>query len=263
MTLVVGFVANDRAVMAADSQGTEADGTRSVVDKIWCERGLLFGYAGTQAVRDNLKEAIAYRLSSATPGELQDRKVVEQKICGVSKTVLEAMYANYVSDIGERPKDALGGQLLVMGCGANSEGHWLLEVDRDNTPTYYTEPGFHAAGSGSPAAQITMALLQSYVPQELSLRQLQALAYRTVSASVRVLAQYVSEPIAVWTCDGKGSFVQATNTEIQDIGGLIEAWLTVERESILSVEPPDDDGEDKPPLPAPPEAGAQSSVKTV
>jgi 20S proteasome alpha/beta subunit len=252
MTLVVGFVANDRAVMAADSQGTEADGTRRIVEKIWCERQLLFGYAGPQAIRDNLQLLIAQRLASATEGDVRDAKTVESMVCGVSKLVLESMYANYVSDTGERPKSALGGQLLVMGCDADNRGHWLLEIDQDNTPTFHTEDGFHAAGSGSPAAQVTMALLESYVPQELTLRQLQALAHRTVSASVRVLANYLSEPIVIWSCDGHGGFVKATDSQLLDVQRLVDAWLTVERESIRRVERPEAE-ETKPPLPSPPE----------
>jgi len=251
MTLVVGFVADDRAVMVADSQGTEADGTRTRVEKIWCDHGLLFGYAGPQAVRDNLRKVFSARLGSLTKKELRDRKVVEQKIAPLSKTILEAMYANYAADIGERPKDALGGQLLVIGCGPDKKGHWLLEIDRDNTPTYYTGDGFHAAGSASPAAQITMALLQSYVPQELTLRQLQALAYRTVAAGVRALAQHVGEPIVLWSCDGSSGFQKATDTEIADLTRFIEAWETLERDALREVELPADAAE-RPPLPEPP-----------
>src|SRR5690349_3914873 len=155
MSLVVGFVAGDRAVMASDSQATEADGTRTTIEKIWCERSLLFGYAGPQAIRDKLEEAFAVWIGSATDDELHDKHKVEQKICAYSKIVLEAMYASYAQDIGERPKSRLGGQLLLIGCDGDGN-HWLLEIDADNTPTYYTKQHFHAAGSGSPAAQVAM-----------------------------------------------------------------------------------------------------------
>lgn len=232
MTLVVGFVANDRAVMAADSQGTEADGTRTTVEKIWCERGLLFGYAGPQAIRDNLRDAFSHVLAPLAPEQLRDRREVEQTLCGASKVVLEATYENFARD-GERDdaKSVLAGQLIVIGCESDGK-HWLLEVDRDNTSTNYSEQGFHAAGSGSPAAQVAMALLEAYVPDDLTLIGLRALAYRTVSAAIRVLAEYLSEPVVLWFCDPDVGFRKATASDVDDIERWIEAWLTLEREAI-------------------------------
>ena len=245
MTLVVGFVAGDRAVMAADSQATEADGTRTTIDKIWCERGLLIGYAGPHAIRDRLQRVFAHKLSASDPEELRSCDTVAAALCSAARPTLEAIYQNYVPDHGEHPKSRLGGQVLVLGCDGTD--HWLLEIDADNTPTPYTDNGFHAAGSGSPAAQVAMALLESYVPAELTLRELGALAYRTVLTSVRVLAHAVGEPVVLWSSDGNGSFTKATDTEIDDIERFIEAWTTGERESLRMVEVAD---EQKPPLPA-------------
>jgi 20S proteasome alpha/beta subunit len=245
MSLVVGFVADDRAVMASDSQATEADGTRTTIEKIWCQRSLLFGYAGPQAIRDKLQEGIAVWVGSATNTELHRRDLVEQKICAVSKIVLEAMYANYAQDVGERPKSRLAGQLLVIGCDGD-EKHWLLEIDADNTPTFYTKQHFHAAGSGSPAAQVAMALLENYDPSNLSLRGLQAMAYRAVKTSINVLAQYLGEPVQIWCCDGSHGFQKLTDTDLDDIQRLVEAWTTQERDSLLNILQPI---QEKPPLP--------------
>lgn len=231
--------------MASDSQATEADGTRTTIDKIWCERSLLFGYAGPQAIREKLEEAISVWVGSATDAELHDRHKVEQKICLASKIVLEAMYANYAQDIGERPKSRLGGQLLVIGCDENGD-HWLLEVDADNTPTSYTNQGFHAGGSGSPAAQVAMALLQNYDLSNLPLRGLQAMSYRAVKTSISVLAQYVGEPVQIWCCDGDHGFHQVTDTEMEDIERLVEAWTAQERDSLVNILQPD---QERPPLP--------------
>lgn len=233
--------------MAADSQATEADGTRTMVDKIWLERGLLFGYAGTHAVRDRLQRVYHHRLSVMPDKELRDADCVTSALCAETKWVLERMYENYASDHGELPKSRLAGQLLVLGCDGTD--HWLLEIDANNTPTPYTDRGFHAAGSGSPAAQVAMALLENYVPAELSLRQLQALAYRTVSTSVRVLAHGVGGPVVLWSCDGEGGFTQSTATEIDDIERFIEAWTTGEREALRMVDA--DPLSEKPPLPPP------------
>jgi 20S proteasome alpha/beta subunit len=255
VTLVVAFVADDRAVMAADSQATEADGTRTTIEKIWRERNLLFGYAGPQAMRDKLEETIAFRLASASDAELANHDKVETMICAVAKIVMEGMYANYVSDIGERPKSRLGGQLLIIGCDSKRH-HWLLEIDADNTPTYYTKPGFHAAGSGSPAAQVAVALLENYVPSDLTVRELQAIAYRAVKTSIRVLAQYVGEPVQLWSCDGEGGFHRATDTEVTETEKLVGAWVAQERDSLLDVSRP---GGAKPPLPGPISAGEDQS----
>jgi 20S proteasome alpha/beta subunit len=245
VSLVVGFVADDRAVMASDSQATEADGTRTTIEKIWCQRSLLFGYAGPQAIRDKLQETIAVWVGSATDAELQRRDLVEQKICATSKIVLESMYKNYAQDAGERPKLRLAGQLLVIGCDGDRK-HWLLEVDADNTPTYYTEHHFHAGGSGSPAAQVAMALLENYDSSNLSLRGMQAMAYRAVKTSINVLAQYLGDPVQIWCCDSGNGFQKLTATDMDDIERLVEAWTTQERDSLLNILQPD---KEKPPLP--------------
>jgi hypothetical protein len=54
-----------------------------------------------------------------------------------------------VAERGERAKDTIGGALLVIG--KDGDGHWLLELNCDNTPSAYSERGFHAVGTGSPA----------------------------------------------------------------------------------------------------------------
>jgi 20S proteasome alpha/beta subunit len=250
MTLVVGFVSQDCGVMGADSQATEADGTRSQVEKIWEDSGLLFGYTGTWAVRDLVASAILRAVVGCDPHA--DREQIQKKLCNAVRPVLMSVYANYVPNDVDEAKRRLGGRLLVMGCDA--KGHWLLEIDENNTGSSYTDRGFHAIGSGSPAAQVAIGLLQNYNPQRLSPQQLQMLAYRTIDVSISVLAQHLSGPVRLWSSNDSRQFVQLTDTALDETAKRVELWLGIERESLdeASSPPAGDDlpqpvGEESPP----------------
>lgn len=229
MTLVVGFVAKAHGVMGADSQATEADGTRTRVEKIWSEGGLLFGYTGTWGVRDHLASAIRRRVTQEGFDPHADRESIRMALCQTIRPVLISAYANYVPSDFAEAKSALGGQLLVLG--SDAEGFWLLEINEDNTGSWYTDRGFHAVGSGSPAAQVALGLLQNYVPARLTLAQLEMLAFRTLGVSIEVLAQHLSEPVRLWASDGAG-FRQLTDTDLAETAQAVEVWRTIERESL-------------------------------
>jgi proteasome beta subunit len=230
MTLVVGFVAQACGVMGADSQATEADGTRTQVEKIWQDRGLLFGYTGSWAVRDLITRVIGRRLAQDGFDPHMDREGVRHLLCQVVRPVLMSVYANYVPNDVAEAKRALGGRLLAMG--SDGDGYWLLEIDEENTGSWYTDRGFHAIGSGSPAAQVAIGLLQNYNPQRLSVEQLQMLAFRTLGVSITVLAQHLSGPMRLWSSDERGSFLPLTDTDLDDTERRVELWLTLERESL-------------------------------
>jgi hypothetical protein len=61
-----------------------------------------------------------------------------------------------------------------------------------------------------------------------------------------VLAQYLGEPVQIWCCDGGSGFQKLTDTDMEDIERLVEAWTTQERDSLLNILQPD---QEKPPLP--------------
>lgn len=216
--------------MGADSQATEADGTRTRVEKIWEENGLLFGYTGMWAVRDHLAGAIRKRITQDGFDPHADRESVRTALCQTTRPVLISTYANYVPSDFAEAKRSLGGQLLVMGNDA--DGYWLLEINEDNTGSWYTDRGFHAVGSGSPAAQVALGLLQNYVPARLTLEQLEMLAFRTLGVSIEVLAQHLSEPVRLWASTGDGSFQQLTDTDLAETARAVEVWRTLERESL-------------------------------
>jgi proteasome beta subunit len=228
MTLVVGFVSQSCGVMGADSQATEADGTRSQVEKIWEDSGLLFGYTGTWAVRDLVAKAV-HRATDGCDAHL-GREQMKHKLCIAVHPVLMSVYANYVPHDVDEAKRRLGGRLLVMGC--DKDGYWLLEIDEHNTGSDYTDRGFHAIGSGSPAAQVAIGLLQNYNPQRLSNEQLQMLAYRTIGVSINVLAQHLSGPVRLWASNDARKFVQLTDTALSETEKRVEVWLGLERESL-------------------------------
>jgi 20S proteasome alpha/beta subunit len=59
MTVVVGFVGPDGAVMASDSEATESGHTRYDVEKIWACGALIMGYTGTTSVKQPASQGAA------------------------------------------------------------------------------------------------------------------------------------------------------------------------------------------------------------
>src|SRR4051794_6597861 len=96
MTVVVGFVGPDGAVMASDSEATESSHTRYDVDKIWPCGGLLLGYTGASSVRqpltDQFTAAIAQQFGDRTR---IPRREARDLLQAASKPVLDQCYALY------------------------------------------------------------------------------------------------------------------------------------------------------------------------
>lgn len=102
MTIVVGFVGPDGAVMASDTQATEADGTSFDVDKIWVHGGILFGYSGCLSIREPLSLSIEHKLKQSNAA---DRWKTRALLCAAAKPVLGIAYDNFVPvKAGEDPE---------------------------------------------------------------------------------------------------------------------------------------------------------------
>ena len=63
-------------------------------------------------------------------------------------------------------------------------------------------------------------------------RPIGTVAEMPADGSSSTTGPYVSEPIVVWSCDGNSNFQKATDTDIADLKRFIQAWETLERETL-------------------------------
>jgi hypothetical protein len=233
MTVIVGFVGPDGAVMASDSEATEADYTRFDMAKMWSSGECLLGYSGNTSVRDPLTLSIEQTFERAGPD--LDRWKSMAELCDATKAVIDPAYKNYVPEpaVGEVPQK-LRGHLLVIGHDA--DGYWLLELNENNTPTLAPR-GFHAIGSGSVAAQVASGLLAHYESHGRNLWHLKLIAYRTVATCINVLGgpYGIGGPVQLWESVEAGGFQELDEQALKDVEHGVEQWVTIERESLGKV----------------------------
>jgi 20S proteasome alpha/beta subunit len=232
MTLIVGFVGSDGAVMASDSQASEEDKTWHEVPKIWEESGLLFGYSGNTAVGDPITAALAQHLKDKDLH--QNRWKIKALLCSITGPVMAGEYKNYVPKVeaGHVP-GKLAGTLLVLG--RDEDGYWLMDVNYNNVATFHDQRGFHAIGSGSAAAQMARGLLSHYEPAERRVKQLRLIAYRTVEACIGHLDLGVGGAIQLWSSTDGGDFTEASGEDLKEVAHGVSQWALIEQESLDKV----------------------------
>jgi hypothetical protein len=253
VTVVVGFIGPDGAVMASDSEGQEADRTRRDVEKIWRCGSLLCGYTGQSSVQQPLRVALEDRVTAAEAGGPLNKWLMRAQVAEACGPVLQSAYANHVPrPARDEVPQALRGALLVIG--RDNDGFWLLEIDERNGPSWYSDPGpgFHAVGSGSTAAQVARGLLEHYEPGDRDVAHLRLLAYRTVATCITVLggAYGVGGEVRIWHAEGDAEFTQLDAGEMERVKNGVEQWTTIEAESldrvVLEEAAPEVEGEEMP-----------------
>lgn len=122
MTLVIGFVGRDGALMAADGQATEADETRHSAEKIWLAGDLVFGYGGYEAVRQPLQAALTPVAERLQADGSSDETAAKEALRDAGKPVLETAYKNFVPHHALEHAALIAGTLLVLG----PRRQWLL-----------------------------------------------------------------------------------------------------------------------------------------
>ena len=234
MTLIVAHVSHHGAVMAADSLAAEGDQTTAVAEKIWCDGGLLFGYSGNMAVRDQIRRALSsFFLTTPMPNN-PDWEMAASALCAVAKPVLDKAYANFAGGPEDRPVEILGGSLVVIGFDGTQ--HWLLELDQYNTPSHYTNDGFHTIGSGSVAAHVGNHVLRHYALPGHETSHLRLLAYRTVTSCIDVLggAYGLGPPVQLWQSAAAG-YERVVGDALAAIDDGVQQWIRIEQESLMQV----------------------------
>jgi 20S proteasome alpha/beta subunit len=257
VTVIVGFVGADCAVMASDTEGTESGHTRHDVEKIWTAGGLLLGFSGNVGTRQALETSIESKIE-ALPDDLRgptcNRWTARSALLDATGDVCRHVYGAYVqadpSDPRDKAKVAVGGVLLVIGRDDN--GYWLLEIDQNPAATFYEARGFQAIGSGGSAAFVAHGLMSHYEPAGRPLDALKVIAFRTVQNCIDVLggALGVGGHVELWSCRG-GEYTRSDAEDLAVVAQGLEQWETIERESLGSTQPEAaevaPEGEDGPP----------------
>jgi len=234
VTLIVAHVSAVGAVMAADSHVAEEDHTGGLADKIWTTGTLLFGYSGNMAVRDRLRQAIEAELARSPLPVPIDCEMAASQLKASMRPILQQAYADFVGGPDDSPVEALGGSLLVVG--RDNGRYWLLEIDRNNTSSHYTEDGFHTTGSGSTAAHVGRRLLQHYALPGYETKHLRLLAMRTVKSCIDVLggAYGLGGPVQLWQATDNG-YEQVRGDELASVVEGVQQWVQIEKESLSKV----------------------------
>jgi 20S proteasome alpha/beta subunit len=261
VTVVTGFVGPECAVMASDTEATEADGTQREIEKIWASHELLFGYSGSHAVREPLKLSID-SLFAGHSGKSLTRWEAKELLQRATGPVLKNAYGHFVPGQPGETYAKLGGAMLVIGI--DDDGYWLLEIDADNTATFYTDRGFHTVGSGAIAAQMARGLLEHYEPEGRRVHHLRLLAFRTIATCIRVLGGRfgVGGSPRVWSSEDRAAFAQLGPDELAALEADVGGWVLIEKESLDTAFPgSDEEAEEEsdedlpPPLTSPDESG--------
>jgi hypothetical protein len=235
VTVVVGFVGDDGAVMASDSEATEpAASSRFDVEKIWAVGGLMLGYTGNDAIRQPLVVAIETAITNAFDGKEEiDRWEAREVLQTAIGPVLRHCYPHYVGPVATgRVPDELAGALLVVGRDAN--GYWMLSVNETNTATFHEEHGFHTVGSGSPAAYVGRSMMNDYAPLGRSVAHLKLMAYRIVDTCIDTVSGVagVGGEVRLWYSQGGRPFTKAATDEMEATASWVNEWRGAERESL-------------------------------
>lgn len=219
--------------MASDSEATEgADGqTRYDVEKIWTCGELLCGYTGTIAVRDRLARAMddmMPQVMQQKPNRHQISDVLQQ----IAHPVLQHVYSHFVPAQPGQNASTLAGILLVIG--RDDDGYWLLELDYNNTASFYTDAGFHTVGSGSAAAYVARALMKGYNVASREMKALRLVAYRMVSTCIDSLGGRlgVGGEVHMWSSEEGAPFVRIEGENLEAVRNGVEQWTVAERESL-------------------------------
>jgi 20S proteasome alpha/beta subunit len=262
MTVVVGFVGSDGAVMAADTEGSESGHTRYDVEKIWTCGSLILGYTGTGSV----KQPLAAAVEGAFQQKFRDDPIVERWTARalLRQTAVAPLKDCYEHHLGARDAHgipvALMGVLLVIGRDEN--GYWMLELDPMVQATFYTDSGFHTVGSGAAAAYVAHSLMREYDSAGRSVADLKLIAHRTVQNCIDSIggALGVGGDVRLWYSHDNSPFVKASQQEMEVVENGVEQWRAVERESLNQLRlggAPEPEGV---PLPEPPVEVVQPDV---
>lgn len=227
MTVIVGLMCSDGAILASDSQGTdiEARVRYEVGSKIFVLGShIVWGLSGAMGLAQVLKGSLDEAVKRSWPQKTlsQIRITLVDKVTGRQREAVR----QYVP-LDDRPPPSA--EFLCCGCTADQ---WLLEISERGDHQQHGE--FCAIGSGKTTAYHCWKNLQHYAPCQDTVESGKVLVYRIVSEVIETDFVFVGFPVRIWTVtsDGAKSLPAA---EIDALGKLVSAWKDEEKHSLKSV----------------------------
>jgi 20S proteasome alpha/beta subunit len=243
VTLILGLVCADGAVLTSDSQATFLTGgqevkglTRKLVPQ-WSN--VAWGASGNVGVaqwveglfsnHNELKDGLRFDNRSAA--------TAKREICDALLGALSGYYREQLLPLANQ--DPRTGFLF---CGWVKDGPVLFEVGQDLVVTDHLETGFAAIGSGDIFPYFALASLQHHNPTKCSLARAMLIAYRVVDDAIRVAARGLGPPVQMVTIP-RAKQAQVRH-DIEEIGDGVETWKRIERDALakhIPDEPADQD----------------------
>ena len=248
MTVALGMVCSDGALIATDSQATSGKITQPVVKArtmrgaatVWCG-------AGMQYVIEEVEAALASEVEShlLDDGDNEWKRMFHEPNLGAIRSrfadvVRQTMKSCYqavlpvVSPPGapvprRHPFDT---DFLFASMAGDTK--FLLEISGDGQLNWHTDRGFHAIGTGDQFATVVMEAMKPHLedgPPDLRLGQL--VAYRTIDTTCTVSAD-LGGPVQMTVADNNGSRV-LDQQELQEIEESVQRWKAAEHGLLRSL----------------------------
>lgn len=239
MTIVLGFIGKDGAVMASDGQvttWTSAGPIRLRAPKIKQVGSLsiLWGAASNDlGFVQKIEERIQVAVGTAKPGSLLELRPSLVKIVhGLRKEVLEAHRELY----GSRGEEETPYADVLFVEYHNNKGR-ILRISRDGRDVWLDDFGYGAVGIGDSFAY---TLLLGHDISGLSVDVLKVHACRVIEDAIEIGAFGMGPPIHLWVIKPNGEVQELERPDVEVIEdtcqGLREAVLGIFKERLEPTE---------------------------
>jgi 20S proteasome alpha/beta subunit len=231
LTLILGLICADGAVLTSDSQATFLTGgqevkglTRKLVRQ-WSN--VAWGASGNVGVAQWVEALFANHNELKDTLRFDNRGAATVKR-DISDALLGALNKYYREQVIPLPNQ--DPRTAFLFCGWVRDGPVLFEVGQDLVVTDHLQTGFAAIGSGDIFPYFALASLQHHDPTKCSLPRATLIAHRVVDDAIRVAAHGLGPPVQMITIE-KGKQAQVRD-DIEQIADGVETWKRIEREAL-------------------------------
>lgn len=231
MTLILGLICADGAVLTSDSQATfltggqEVKGLTRKLIRQWSN--VAWGASGNVGVAQWVEALFSNHneLKDSLRFDNRGPATVKREICEALLGPLNRYYREQVLPLpNQDPRTAF------LFCGWVKDGPVLFEIGQDLVITDHLETGFAAIGSGDIFPYFALASLQHHDPTKCGLARAMLIAYRVVDDAIRVAARGLGPPVQMITI-AKGGQAEVRQ-DIEAIADGVESWKRIETEAL-------------------------------
>lgn len=243
MTVAIGLVCSDGALVASDSMGSSGSVARAEqkvralqnLPVVWTASGSAYVIEEVDAALRDLDHNAARNPQIKNVFTKPDLRALRDRLADVVRRAMTQCYK--AATPGQQMQQTLHGlrhpfasDFLILGFANDTP--YFLEIAHDGQLNWHHDARFYAVGSGGEFATVAHALLAHYVEEgrlnvELGMR----VAYRTIDTTIRVSSGLVGPPVQVAVVDGRGARILA-GPEVEAVKEAVEGWMKVEAETL-------------------------------